>query len=111
MCLLGARTLDGVRCPSRFAGVDLVPSSLGLEAVIQTAIPWEGREYVLLDMLMPQQPDPIALDALRLPLAGLLVEKSLGDSYAAGSRVVEQVKRRVLPHAGSGGGRDGRKLP
>jgi len=48
-----ARTLDGVRCPSRFAGVDLVPSTLALEAVIQTAIPWEGREYVLLDMLTP----------------------------------------------------------
>src|SRR5918911_2795017 len=48
-----ARSLDGVRCPSRFAGVDLVPSTLALEAVIQTAIPWEGREYVLLDMLTP----------------------------------------------------------
>lgn len=48
-----ARTLDGVRCPSRFAGVDLVPATLALEAVIQTAIPWEGREYVLLDMLTP----------------------------------------------------------
>ena len=48
-----ARSLDGVRCPSRFAGVDLVPSTLVLEAVIQTAIPWEGREYVLLDMLTP----------------------------------------------------------
>ncbi len=48
-----ARTLDGVRCPSRFAGVDVVPSTLALEAVIQTAIPWEGREYVLLDMLTP----------------------------------------------------------
>src|SRR5690349_6534808 len=48
-----ARTLDGVRGPSRFAGVDVVPSTLGMEAVIQTAIPWEGREYVLLDMLTP----------------------------------------------------------
>jgi chromosome partitioning protein len=48
-----ARSLDGVRCPSRFAGVDLVPSTLALEAVIQAAIPWEGREYVLLDMLTP----------------------------------------------------------
>src|SRR6266498_4188141 len=48
-----ARTLDGVRCPSRITGVDLVPSSLALEAVIQSAIPWEGREYVLLDMLTP----------------------------------------------------------
>jgi chromosome partitioning protein len=48
-----AQSLDGVRCPSRFLGVDLVPSSLALEAVIQMAIPWEGREYVLLDMLTP----------------------------------------------------------
>jgi len=48
-----ARSLDGVRCPSRFTGVDLVPSTLALEAVIQTAIPWEGREYVMLDMLTP----------------------------------------------------------
>jgi chromosome partitioning protein len=48
-----ARSLDGVRCPSRFAGVDLVPTTLALEAVIQMAIPWEGREYVLLDMLSP----------------------------------------------------------
>jgi chromosome partitioning protein len=48
-----ARSLDGVRCRSRFPGVDLVPSTLALEAVIQTAIPWEGREYVLLDMLAP----------------------------------------------------------
>jgi chromosome partitioning protein len=39
--------------PSRFAGVDLVPSSLALEAVIQIAIPWEGCEYVLLDLLTP----------------------------------------------------------
>jgi chromosome partitioning protein len=52
-----ARTLDGIRCPSRFAGVDLVPSTLALEAVIQTAIPWEGREYVLLDMLTPHFAD------------------------------------------------------
>jgi chromosome partitioning protein len=46
-----ARSLGVIRCPSRFAGVDLVPSTLALEAVIQTAIPWEGREYMLLDML------------------------------------------------------------
>jgi predicted dehydrogenase len=42
---------------------------------------------------------PIALDALRLPLAGLLVEKPLGDTYAAGSAIVEQVKQRPLPLA------------
>jgi cellulose biosynthesis protein BcsQ len=48
-----ARSLDSVRCPSRFRNVDLVPATLALEAVIQTAIPWEGREYVLLDMITP----------------------------------------------------------
>jgi len=52
-----ARSLDGVRCPARFAGVDLVPSTLAFEAVIQTAIAWEGREYVLLDMLTPHFED------------------------------------------------------
>jgi chromosome partitioning protein len=59
-----ARSLDGVRCPSRFAGVDLVPSTLALEAVIQTAIPWEGREFVLLDMLTPhlEEYDLILID-------------------------------------------------
>jgi len=62
-----ARSLDGVRCRSRFTGVDLVPSTLALEAVIQTAIPWEGREYVLLDMVNPPfqriRPDPDRLPA------------------------------------------------
>ena len=48
-----ARSLDGVRVSSRFRGVDLVPATLALEAVLQTAIAWEGREYVLLDMLTP----------------------------------------------------------
>lgn len=48
-----ASTLEGVRYSSRFVGVDLVPSTLALEAIIQAAIPWEGREYVLLDMLSP----------------------------------------------------------
>jgi chromosome partitioning protein len=59
-----AHTLDGVRCRSRFAAVELVPSTLALEAVIQTAIPWEGRECVLLDMLTPhlQEYDLILID-------------------------------------------------
>jgi chromosome partitioning protein len=51
------RSLDGVLCPSRWLNVDLVPASLALEAVIQTAIPWEGREYILLDMLTPHLDD------------------------------------------------------
>src|SRR5689334_6994896 len=58
------QTLDGVRYASRFVGVDIVPSSLALEAVIQTAIPWEGREYVLLDMITPhlEEYDLILID-------------------------------------------------
>jgi cellulose biosynthesis protein BcsQ len=48
-----ARSLDGVRVPSRFPNVDRVPATLALEAVLQSAIPWEGCEYVLLDMLTP----------------------------------------------------------
>jgi predicted dehydrogenase len=42
---------------------------------------------------------PIALDAFGLPLAGLLVEKPLGNTYAAGSAIIEQVKLRGLPLA------------
>ncbi len=42
---------------------------------------------------------PIALDALELPLAGLLVEKPLGDTYAAGSTIIKQIKQRRLPLA------------
>lgn len=59
-----ARSLDGVRCPARFPGVDIAPSTLAFEAVIQTAIPWEGREYVLLDMLTPhlEEYDLILID-------------------------------------------------
>jgi chromosome partitioning protein len=59
-----AHSLDGVRTASRFSGVDLVPATLALEAVIQSAIPWEGREYVLLDMLIPHldQYDLILID-------------------------------------------------
>ena len=37
-----ARSLDGIVTPSRFVGVDLVPATLALEAVIQGAIPWKG---------------------------------------------------------------------
>ena len=41
-----------------------MPATLALEAVIQSAIPWEGREYVLLDMLLPHlsQYDLILID-------------------------------------------------
>src|SRR5690349_23415902 len=72
-----ATSLDGVRCASRFVGVDVVPSTLALEAVIQTAIPWEGREYVLLDMLTPHLDEyhRILIDCL--PGLDLLVANAL----------------------------------
>lgn len=48
-----AQSLDGVRQPSAIAGVDLVPATLGLDAMLQGAAAWTGREYVLLEMLAP----------------------------------------------------------
>ena len=49
-----AQSLDGVRQPSVLSGVDLVPTTLGLDAVLQGAAAWTGREYVLLEMLTPE---------------------------------------------------------
>ncbi|OPZ13411.1 MAG: Inositol 2-dehydrogenase/D-chiro-inositol 3-dehydrogenase [candidate division BRC1 bacterium ADurb.BinA364] len=41
--------------------------------------------------------EPIARAAMELPIQGLLVEKPLGHTYAAGKAVVEEAKRRRLP--------------
>ncbi len=84
-----ATSLGGVRCPSRFAGVDVVPSTLALEAVIQTAIPWEGREYVLLDMLTPHfdEYDLILIDCR--PGIDLSVTNALTAALAAGTGRVQ----------------------
>jgi predicted dehydrogenase len=42
--------------------------------------------------------EPLVLDALKLPsLQGLLVEKPLGDSAAAGRSILDAIKRRGLP--------------
>lgn len=48
-----AQSLEGVRQPSVLEGVDLVPATLGLDAVLQGASGWTGREYVLVEMLAP----------------------------------------------------------
>ena len=40
---------------------------------------------------------PITLDALKLPLKGLLVEKPLGDTTKAGSDILKAVRARRLP--------------
>ena len=41
----------------------------------------------------------VALDALRLPLRGILVEKPLGDTSAAGRDILQQIRARGLPMA------------
>ncbi len=41
--------------------------------------------------------EEVTLDALKLPLKGILVEKPLGDTVAAGRRILEAVKAQGLP--------------
>ncbi len=41
----------------------------------------------------------VALDALQLPLKGILVEKPLGDTYSAGEDILARVRERRLPIA------------
>jgi predicted dehydrogenase len=47
----------------------------------------------------PPTHEPITLDALALPLKGILVEKPLGHTAASGRRTLEAIKRRNLPMA------------
>lgn len=42
---------------------------------------------------------PITLDALALPLKGIVVEKPLGDTVAAGREIIDAVRARNLPMA------------
>jgi predicted dehydrogenase len=41
--------------------------------------------------------EAITLDALELPLKGILVEKPLGDTYASGQRILQAITMRNLP--------------
>lgn len=45
----------------------------------------------------PPSHKEIALEALRLPLKGILVEKPLGDTARAGREIVEAIRKRNLP--------------
>jgi predicted dehydrogenase len=45
----------------------------------------------------PASHESIALDALRTPLRGILVEKPLGHTVASGRRILEAVKRKSVP--------------
>lgn len=47
----------------------------------------------------PPSHEPVTLDALRLPLKGILVEKPLGHTHASGCRILEAVRHRGLPMA------------
>lgn len=47
----------------------------------------------------PPSHEEITLDALELPLQGILVEKPLGHTAAAGHRLLEAIKAKALPMA------------
>ena len=47
----------------------------------------------------PPSHEEVTLDALSLPLKGILVEKPLGHSVASGRRIVSAIKDRALPMA------------
>ncbi len=41
--------------------------------------------------------EAVTMDALTLPLKGILVEKPLGDTYAAGQHILQEIQKRNLP--------------
>lgn len=45
----------------------------------------------------PPSHEEVALDALKLPLKGILVEKPLGHTAASGKRIVEAIQARNMP--------------
>lgn len=47
----------------------------------------------------PPSHESVAMDALALPLKGILVEKPLGHTFASGRRIVKAIKKRNLPMA------------
>jgi predicted dehydrogenase len=47
----------------------------------------------------PPTHEPITMDALKLPLKGILVEKPLGNTAASGRRILEAVREKGIPMA------------
>ncbi|MBL8126063.1 MAG: Gfo/Idh/MocA family oxidoreductase [Thermomicrobiales bacterium] len=47
----------------------------------------------------PPSHEPITLDALELPLKGILVEKPLGHTAASGQRILNAIRQRGIPMA------------
>lgn len=113
-----AQSLDGVCQPSTLDGVDLVAATLGLDAVLQSAAAWTGREYVLLEMLTPHleadEYDLILIDCR--PAIDLSVTNALTaarwmlvpaecsfmalDGYEYVQSLARQIQQRVNPQLG-----------
>lgn len=111
-----AQSLDGYRQPSALPGVDLAPATLGLDAVLQGAMSWTGREYVLLEMITPHveagEYDLILIDCR--PAIDLSVTNALSaarwmlvpaecsfmalDGYEYVQTLAGQIRQRINPH-------------
>jgi len=111
-----AQSLEGFRQPSALSGVDLLPASLGLDAVLQGATAWTGREYVLLEMLTPHleanEYDLVLIDCR--PAIDLSVTNALTaarwmlvpaecsfmalDGYEYVQTLASQIQQRINPH-------------
>ena len=74
-----------------FPGVTLYPSHEEMFAGCPTD--------VVCVSTYPPTHEPIAMDALQLPLKGILVEKPLGDTAVSGRRTLIAIKDRNLPMA------------
>lgn len=108
-----ARSLDGARGPSRLANVDLARTTLAFDAVLQGALAWEGREYVLADMLARHvtEYDLIlvdcrpavdlsvinALSAARWLLAPSECDFMALDGYAHVRALMQRLRQRINP--------------
>lgn len=109
-----AHSLDGACEQARFPGVDIVRTTLAFDAVLQMAMAWEGREYVLADMLAPHIPkyDVILLDcrpavdlsvinalsAARWLLAPVEADFMALDGYAHVRALTHRLRQRINPH-------------
>lgn len=113
-----AQSLAGVRQPSALAGLDLVPATLGLDAVLQGASGWTGREYVLVEMLAPHleagEYDLVLIDCR--PAIDLSVTNALTaarwmlvpaecsfmalDGYEYVQTLARQIQQRINPRLG-----------
>jgi chromosome partitioning protein len=111
-----AQSLEGVRQPSAIPGVDLVPTTLGLDAMLQGAAAWTGREYVLAEMLSPHlaanEYDLVIIDCR--PAIDLSVTNALTaarwmlvpaecsfmalDGYEYVQTLAQQICQRINPH-------------